>query len=77
MILVAYASKQEATEGIAHHIARTLSEAGKDAEARSVTEIDDLGAPAQRSEMIVLDAGSHPIGLQGPRSASFAESPGG
>jgi hypothetical protein len=65
MILVAYASKQEA------------SEAGKDAEARSVTEIDDLGAPAQRSEMIVLDAGSHPIGLQGPRSASFAESPGG
>jgi menaquinone-dependent protoporphyrinogen oxidase len=45
MILVAYASKHGATEGIAHHIARTLSEAGKDAEARSVTDVDDLGAP--------------------------------
>ena len=45
MILVAYASKHGATEGIAQHIARSLSEAGKAAEARSVTEIDDLGAP--------------------------------
>lgn len=45
MILVAYASKHGATEGIAHHIARTLSEAGKDAEARSVTDVDNLEAP--------------------------------
>jgi menaquinone-dependent protoporphyrinogen oxidase len=45
MILVTYASKHGATEGIAQHIARSLSEAGKEAEARSVTEIDDLGSP--------------------------------
>jgi menaquinone-dependent protoporphyrinogen oxidase len=45
MILVAYASKHGATEGIARHIARSLSEAGTEAEARSVTEIDDLGTP--------------------------------
>jgi menaquinone-dependent protoporphyrinogen oxidase len=45
MILVAYASKHGATEGIAQHIARGLSEAGKEAETRSVTEVDDLGEP--------------------------------
>jgi menaquinone-dependent protoporphyrinogen oxidase len=45
MIVVAYASKHGATEGIAHHIARSLKEAGTEAEARSVTEIDDLEAP--------------------------------
>jgi len=45
MILVAYASKHGATGGIAQHIARSLSEAGKEAETRSVTEVDDLGEP--------------------------------
>lgn len=45
MILVAYASKHGATEGIAHHVARSLSEAGKEADARSVMDVDDLGEP--------------------------------
>jgi menaquinone-dependent protoporphyrinogen oxidase len=44
MILVAYASKHGATEGIAHHIARSLNDAGKEAVARSVSDVDDLGA---------------------------------
>jgi menaquinone-dependent protoporphyrinogen oxidase len=45
MIIVAYPSKHGATEGIARHIARSLSEAGTEAEARPVAEIDDLGTP--------------------------------
>ncbi len=44
-MMVTYASKHGATEGIAHHIARSLSEAGKEAEARSVMDVDDLGEP--------------------------------
>lgn len=45
MILVVYASKHGATEGIALHIAHSLREAGKEADARSVTDVDDLGEP--------------------------------
>jgi menaquinone-dependent protoporphyrinogen oxidase len=42
MILVAYASKHGATEGIARHIADRLRERGEPAEARSVAQIEDL-----------------------------------
>jgi menaquinone-dependent protoporphyrinogen oxidase len=42
-VIVAYASKHGATEGIARHIAGRLSEGGTEAEARPVTEVDDLG----------------------------------
>ncbi len=45
MILVAYASKHGATEGIAHHIARRLHEAGKEVDARSVSDADEPGEP--------------------------------
>jgi menaquinone-dependent protoporphyrinogen IX oxidase len=45
MILVAYASKHGATEGIAQHIARSLNEAGREADARSVTDVHEFGAP--------------------------------
>jgi menaquinone-dependent protoporphyrinogen oxidase len=45
MILVAYASKHGATEGIARYIAERLTERGEMAEARSVTEIEALGEP--------------------------------
>ena len=45
MILVAYASKHGATEGIAQHIARSLNEAGREADARSVTDVLEFGAP--------------------------------
>ena len=45
MILVAYASKHGATEGIAQHIARSLNEAGREADARSVTDVLELEAP--------------------------------
>jgi menaquinone-dependent protoporphyrinogen oxidase len=45
MILVAYASKHGATEGIAQHIARSLNVAGREADARSVTDVLELGAP--------------------------------
>jgi menaquinone-dependent protoporphyrinogen oxidase len=41
-ILVAYASKYGATRGIAERIADTLRPAGRDAEARPVTAVDDL-----------------------------------
>ena len=43
MILVAYASKHGATEGIAQHIARSLNEAGREADARSVTDVLEFG----------------------------------
>jgi menaquinone-dependent protoporphyrinogen oxidase len=45
MILVAYASKHGATEGIARHIADRLTERDEPAEARSVTEIDAFEGP--------------------------------
>ncbi len=45
MILVAYASKHGATEGIARYIEERLTERGETAEARSVTEIEALGDP--------------------------------
>ena len=45
MILVAYASKHGATQGIARFIAERLIERGETAEARSVTEIEALGEP--------------------------------
>ena len=41
-ILVAYASKHGATEGIAERIAENLREAGQDADARRVQEVGDL-----------------------------------
>jgi len=41
-ILVAYASKHGATEGIAERIAENLREAGQDADARPVQEVGDL-----------------------------------
>ena len=50
MILVAYASKHGATESIARFIAERLVERGRQAEARSVGEISDLGEP----EAVVL-----------------------
>jgi menaquinone-dependent protoporphyrinogen oxidase len=45
MILVAYASKHGATEGIAQHISRSLNEAGREADARSVTDVLEFGTP--------------------------------
>lgn len=45
MIVVAYASKHGATAKIARHIASSLDDEGREAEVRSVTEIDDLGTP--------------------------------
>jgi menaquinone-dependent protoporphyrinogen oxidase len=50
MILVAYASKHGATEGIAQHIAERLTERGEQAHARSVTQIGALDDP----EAVVL-----------------------
>jgi menaquinone-dependent protoporphyrinogen oxidase len=50
MILVAYASKHGATEGIAQHIAERLTERGAQAPARSVTQIGALDDP----EAVVL-----------------------
>jgi menaquinone-dependent protoporphyrinogen oxidase len=41
-VLVAYASKHGATEGIAERIAENLREAGQDADARPVQEVGDL-----------------------------------
>ena len=49
-ILVAYASKHGATEGIARFIAERLVERGRRAEARPVAEVSDLGSP----EAVVL-----------------------
>jgi menaquinone-dependent protoporphyrinogen oxidase len=47
MILVTYASKHGATEGIAQRIAARLAAGGRAAEARSVAEVTDLvGADA-------------------------------
>jgi menaquinone-dependent protoporphyrinogen oxidase len=50
MILVAYASKHGATVGIAEAIAARLRERGKEAEARSVGELPEIGDP----EAVVL-----------------------
>src|SRR5918994_3034373 len=41
-ILVAYASKHSSTEEIAQRIADTMREAGRAAEARPASEVDDL-----------------------------------
>lgn len=41
-VLVAYASKHGATEGIAERIAENLREAGQDADARPVQDVGDL-----------------------------------
>ena len=41
-VLVAYASKHGSTEGIARAIVERLAEAGEEAEARSVSEVDEL-----------------------------------
>jgi menaquinone-dependent protoporphyrinogen oxidase len=43
-ILVAYASKHGATQGIAEHIAEQLRQLGKEAEARTVEEVSDPGS---------------------------------
>ena len=45
MILVAYASKHGSTEGIAARIAERLVARGREAQARPVDAIDDLGSP--------------------------------
>jgi len=45
MILIAYASKYGATREVAEKIAQRLQKAGKQAEAKSVKEIADLGKP--------------------------------
>ena len=45
MILIAYASKYGATREVAERIAQRLQKAGKQAEAKSVKEITDLGKP--------------------------------
>src|SRR3990172_8954727 len=42
-VLVAYASKHGATEGIAMYVAERLRELGKDAEARTAEDVTDLG----------------------------------
>ena len=43
-VLVAYASKHGSTQGIAERIAEKLRQLGKEAEARSVEEVSDLGS---------------------------------
>jgi menaquinone-dependent protoporphyrinogen oxidase len=45
MILVAYASKHGATEGIARFLAERFEAKGRRAEARPAVEVTDLGAP--------------------------------
>ena len=45
MILIAYASKYGATREVAERIAQRLQKSGKQAEAKSVTQITDLGKP--------------------------------
>ena len=50
MILVAYASKHGATEGIAHAIAKRLDYRDLDAQAHTVHELEDVGRP----EAVVL-----------------------
>ncbi len=42
VVLVAYASKHGATEGIAKYVAERLREAGKDADARKVEDVESL-----------------------------------
>ncbi len=44
-VLVTYASKHGATEGIARSIAERLRERGTDAETRPIGEVKDLGNP--------------------------------
>ena len=44
-VLVVYASKHGSTEGIAQGIAERLRERGKQAEARPVEDVTDLGSP--------------------------------
>jgi menaquinone-dependent protoporphyrinogen oxidase len=44
-VLVVYASKHGATEGIARSIADRLRELGRDVDARSVSDAPDLGEP--------------------------------
>lgn len=68
MILVAYASKHGATEGIAQAIAERLGERGRQAEARNVEEIEDLGDP----EAVVLGSAIY-AGSWIKDAASFAE----
>ena len=43
-ILVAYASKHGATQGIADRISERLRQAGKEAEAQSVDDVRDPGS---------------------------------
>ena len=43
-VLIAYASKHGSTQGIAERIAEKLRQLGKEAEARSVEEVSDLGS---------------------------------
>ena len=45
MILVAYASKHGATQGIAEHIARRLTERGLSVEVRPAEGVVDIGVP--------------------------------
>jgi hypothetical protein len=64
MILVAYASKHGATQGIAERIAETLTAAGLEAEARSVQAAGELSGHEAfvigRAELLPLcDAGVH------------------
>jgi menaquinone-dependent protoporphyrinogen oxidase len=68
MILVAYASKHGATEGIAQAIAERLQERGQQAEARSVEEIEDLGG----AEAVVLGSAIY-AGSWVKDATSFAE----
>jgi menaquinone-dependent protoporphyrinogen oxidase len=68
MILVAYASKHGATEGIAQAIAGRLQERGKQAEARSVEEIEGLGG----AEAVVLGSAIY-AGSWIKDATSFAE----
>jgi menaquinone-dependent protoporphyrinogen oxidase len=68
MILVAYASKHGATEGIAQAIAERLQERGQQAEARSVEEIEDLGG----AEAVVLGSAIY-AGSWIKDATSFAE----
>jgi menaquinone-dependent protoporphyrinogen oxidase len=68
MILVAYASKHGATEGIAVAIARHLQDRGLESVARPVEEVDDVGDV----QAVVLGSGVY-AGSWLKDAATFAE----
>ena len=66
MILIAYASKYGATREVAERIAQRLQKAGRQAEAKPVAEIADLGKP----EAVIVGSGLYQGGWL-PEATTF------